>query len=44
MKRLLAVILLLSFVLASCATKPQYKTRKGKKKLNHYNSIQYNKP
>jgi len=38
------VVLLASLVLfAACGPKPQYKTRLGKKKLKHYNSIQYDK-
>lgn len=30
-------------LLSACGPKPQYKTRVGKKKLKHYNSIQYGK-
>ena len=45
MKKLLSLLIVLSLVLLSaCAnSKPQYKTRKGKKKLKHYNELQYNK-
>ncbi|UII27096.1 hypothetical protein LVD15_01335 [Fulvivirga maritima] len=28
-------------LLTSCGPKPQYKTSLGKKKLKHYNSVQY---
>ncbi|ELR69441.1 hypothetical protein C900_04973 [Fulvivirga imtechensis AK7] len=28
-------------LLTACGPRPQYKTRVGKKKLKHYNSIQY---
>lgn len=38
---LLAIAVLL---LEGCAPKPQYQTRSGKKKLKHYNSIQYQQP
>ncbi|UII23474.1 hypothetical protein [Fulvivirga ligni] len=34
-------ILTLLAILTSCGPKPQYKTAVGKKKLKHYNSIQY---
>ena len=37
----LLVVGLLIMLLASCGPRPQYKTAKGKKKLKHYNSIQY---
>lgn len=31
-------------LLDACGPKPQYKTREGKKKLKHYNSVQYQQP
>ncbi len=30
-------------LLTSCGPRPQYKTSLGKKKLKHYNSVQYGK-
>lgn len=41
MKKFLTFILLAVFALSACGPKPQYKTRKGKKKQKYYNSIQY---
>jgi hypothetical protein len=41
MKKIIAVLILLVFFLEACGPKPQYKTRLGKKKLKHYNSIPY---
>ncbi|EMR01542.1 hypothetical protein [Cesiribacter andamanensis] len=40
-KYLLLLLLLFVVLLEGCAPKPQYQTRSGKKKLKHYNSIQY---
>ncbi len=37
------LILICLMILSSCGPRPQYKTAKGKKKLKHYNSIQYGK-
>lgn len=35
-------LMLTCYLLAACSpTTPQYKTQRGKKKLKHYNSIQY---
>lgn len=42
MKKILAMITLLAILVSACASpKPAYKTRKGKKKLKHYNTLQY---
>lgn len=41
MKRSILLLLACLFLFAACAPKPQYKTAKGKKKIKHYNSIQY---
>lgn len=41
MKKIFIIFLGMSILLGSCA-KPEYKTRKGKKKLRHYNSVPYN--
>ncbi|MFA0961089.1 hypothetical protein AB9P05_04745 [Roseivirga sp. BDSF3-8] len=43
MKKLILFTVLCLMVLASCGPRPQYKTRSGKKKNTHYNSIQYDK-
>jgi ABC-type oligopeptide transport system substrate-binding subunit len=45
MKKYFMLLLLLGvLLLEACAPKPQYQTRSGKKKLKHYNSIQYQQP
>lgn len=42
MKKLLGFVLLVSFVLSSCASnKPYYKTSEGKRKQKYYNDIQF---
>lgn len=46
MKNLVSTVSMLVvgiFLLAACGPKPQYETKLGKKKLKHYNSIQYDK-
>jgi ABC-type oligopeptide transport system substrate-binding subunit len=46
-RRILSLLLLIAsalVLLQACGPKPQYKTREGKKKLKHYNSIQYEQP
>lgn len=43
MRKILPVIILISFMLGSCGPKPQYKTIEGKRKNKHYNEIQYEK-
>jgi hypothetical protein len=43
MKKCLAVAVLGSFLLTSCAVQPACNTKAGKKKLKYYNSIQYQK-
>jgi len=35
------LLLALLFLFSSCGPKPQYKTIAGKKKLKHYNKIQF---
>ena len=35
------ILLALSFLFSACGPKPMYKTMEGKKKLKHYNSIQF---
>lgn len=42
MKRLFALLIAALIVLGSCGPKPMYKTREGKKKLKHYNALQFN--
>jgi len=41
MKKLLIILTLFALIVGACGPKPMYKTRSGKKKLKHYNSIQY---
>jgi len=42
MKKILAILTILAIIISSCASnKPAYKTRKGKKKLKHYNALQF---
>ncbi|HEY8511749.1 MAG TPA: hypothetical protein VIL31_07320 [Cyclobacteriaceae bacterium] len=42
MKRFFALLIAFVFVLGACGPKPAYKTREGKKKLKHYNALQFN--
>ncbi|MDN4167024.1 hypothetical protein QWY31_16050 [Cytophagales bacterium LB-30] len=44
MRSILALLLVVLIIFSSCGPRPQYKTREGKKKMKHYNSIQYNRP
>lgn len=46
MKRISQLLLLVAalLLLDACGPKPQYKTREGKRKLKHYNSVQYQQP
>ncbi len=37
------MILVVAILVASCGTRPEFKTRAGKKKLKKYNEIQFNK-
>lgn len=39
--KIVSVLIVGAIFLSACGPKPQYKTRLGKKKLKHYNSIQY---
>jgi len=41
MKKLVILLLALSFLFAACGPRPQYKTMEGKKKLKHYNQLQF---
>jgi len=41
MKRIIAIVIMLVFVLGACGPKPYYKTAKGKKKQKYYNDIQF---
>jgi len=41
MRKLAGIFLLLVVVLSSCAPKPHYMTRDGKKKLKYYNDVFY---
>lgn len=41
MKKLIGLVLVLIFMLGSCGPKPYYETHEGKKKLRHYNQIQF---
>lgn len=43
MKKLSILVLMALMIMGSCSPRPQYKTRAGKKKNTHYNSIQYDK-
>ena len=44
MKRLVGILVIVAIVLGSCSAKPMYKTRAGKKKLKHYNALQFGDP
>jgi uncharacterized lipoprotein YajG len=44
MQRKLLLFITFLVLITACAPRPQYKTAKGKKKLKHYNSIQYQAP
>lgn len=44
MKQILLLFVAIFLLFTACAPRPQYKTAKGKKKLKHYNSIQYQQP
>lgn len=44
MKRICLSLLCGAILFGACAPKPQYKTREGKRKLKHYNSIQHQEP
>ena len=37
------VLVVIPLLIFSCGPKPQYKTAAGKKKLQHYNALQFNK-
>ena len=39
----LAFLLIILFAIFSCKTKPQYKTKEGKKKQKYYNMQQYDR-
>jgi len=41
MKNLVYLLLALIILASSCGPRPMYKTHEGKKKLDHYNSIQF---
>ncbi|HEY9049219.1 MAG TPA: hypothetical protein VIN08_25130 [Ohtaekwangia sp.] len=42
MRRILAMIVLLAVTLVACHNdRPAYRTSSGKKKLKHYNKLQY---
>ena len=41
MKKIIALLILSLFIIEGCGPKPAYKTRKGKKRLKHYNDILY---
>jgi len=41
MRRLIAILLMGIFILGACGPKPMYKTKAGKKKLKHYNALQF---
>ncbi len=41
MKKYVLMALSLVMLAGACAPKSAYETRKGKKKLKHYNSMQY---
>jgi hypothetical protein len=42
MKKVIGLLMVLVIVISSCGPKPMYKTSAGKKKLKHYNALQYN--
>ena len=41
MRHYLTLFFFLAMCLTACGPKPQYKTAQGKKKLKHYNALQY---
>lgn len=41
MKKLIGIILLVTLVAVSCAPKPHYLTREGKRKIKYYNDVYY---
>jgi hypothetical protein len=42
MKKILAAIFVMAIALSAChSDKPAYRTSNGKKKLKHYNKLQY---
>lgn len=41
MKRIFVILLAFLIAFQACGPKPQYETRKGKKKLKKYHKIQY---
>ncbi len=41
MKRIATFLIICCMFTAACGPKPQYKTRKGKKTIKKYNSVQY---
>lgn len=44
MKRFVGILLIVMIVLGSCAPKPMYRTKSGKKKLKKYNALQFGDP
>lgn len=43
-KKFILIILLVGIFIGSCAPKPSYKTREGKRKQKYYNMHQYDRP
>jgi hypothetical protein len=41
MRHYLTLFFFIAMCLTACGPKPQYKTAQGKKKLKHYNALQY---
>lgn len=41
MKKLVGFFLLVAVVISSCAPKPHYMTREGKRKMKYYNDVFY---
>jgi hypothetical protein len=41
MRHYLTLLFFVAVCLTACGPKPQYKTAQGKKKLKHYNALQY---
>ena len=43
LNKVLVLVVITPLLTFSCGPKPQYKTAAGKKKLQHYNALQYNR-
>ena len=43
LSKVLVLVVVIPPLIFSCGPKPQYKTSAGKKKLQHYNALQFNR-